>query len=33
MKFNEPKSKAMIITRKRRRDEINIFLNNRSLNR
>jgi hypothetical protein len=31
MKFNESKSKAMIITRKRRRDKINIFLNNRSL--
>ena len=30
MKFNESKSKAMI-TRKRRRDKINIFLNNRSL--
>jgi len=31
LKFNESKSKAMIITRKRRRDKINIFLNNRSL--
>jgi len=31
MKFNKSKCKAMIITRKRRRDKINIFLNNRSL--
>jgi hypothetical protein len=31
MKFNESKSKAMIITRKRRLDKNNIFLNNRSL--
>jgi len=31
MKFNESRSKAMIITRKRRRDKFNIFLNNRSL--
>ena len=31
MKFNESKSMAMIITRKRRLDMINIFLNNRSL--
>ena len=31
MKFNESKSKAMIITRKRRRNKINIFLNNRNL--
>jgi hypothetical protein len=31
MKFNESKSKAMIITRKRRLDQINIFLNNSSL--
>jgi len=31
MKFNESRSKVMIITRKRRRDKINIFLNNRSL--
>jgi len=30
MKFSEPKSKAMI-TRKRKRDKINIFLNNRRL--
>ena len=31
MKVNESKSKAMTITRKRRLDKINIFLNNRSL--
>jgi len=31
MEFNENKSKAMIITRKRRLDKINIYLNNRSL--
>jgi hypothetical protein len=31
MKFNESKSKTMIITRKMRRDKFNIFLNNRSL--
>jgi hypothetical protein len=31
MKFNESKSKATIITRKRRQDQTNIFLNNRSL--
>ena len=31
MKFNESKSKAMIITRKRRRHKINIFLYNGSL--
>jgi hypothetical protein len=31
MKFNETKSKSMIIRRKRRLDKINIFLNNRSL--
>jgi len=31
MKFNETKSKAMIITRERRLDKINIYLNSRSL--
>jgi len=31
MQFNELKSKAVIITRKRRQDEINIILNNRRL--
>jgi len=31
MQFNELKSKAMIITRKRRQAEINIILNNRRL--
>jgi len=31
MKFNKSKSKAMIITRKRKRDKINIFLKNRNL--
>jgi len=31
MNFNESKSKAMIITRKRSRDKVNIFLNNGSL--
>ena len=33
MQFNESKSKAMLITRKRRRDDINIYLNNRRLER
>jgi hypothetical protein len=31
MQFNEPKSKAMLITRKRSNDVINIYLNNRKL--
>jgi ribonuclease HI len=31
MQFNESKSKAMLITRKRRQDDINIILNNRRL--
>jgi hypothetical protein len=31
MRFNESKSKAMLITRKRKRDDINIYLNNRRL--
>ena len=31
MQFNESKSKAMLITRKRRCDDINIYLNNRRL--
>ena len=31
MKFNESKSMAILITRERRLDKINIFLNNRSL--
>ena len=31
IKFNKPKSKAMIITRKRRLYKINIYLNKRSL--
>jgi len=31
LKFNESKSKAMKITRERRRDKINIYFNNRSL--
>jgi hypothetical protein len=31
MQFNESKSKAMLITRKRRQDDINILLNNRRL--
>jgi hypothetical protein len=31
MKFNESKSKAMIITRKRRQNKINVFLDNRRL--
>jgi hypothetical protein len=31
MKFNESKSKAMLITRKRCRNDINIFFNNRRL--
>jgi hypothetical protein len=31
MQFNESKSKAILITRKRSRNEINIYLNNRRL--
>jgi hypothetical protein len=31
MQFNQSKSKAMLITRKRRQDDINILLNNRRL--
>jgi hypothetical protein len=31
MQFNESKSKAMLITRKRSNDVINIYLNNRRL--
>jgi len=31
MQFSENKSKAMLITRKRKNENINIYLNNRSL--
>ena len=33
MQFNESKSKAMLITRKRRHDDLNLYLNNRKLER